>query len=140
MTTTEHGNGAHVTDGGFGIEERWPELFVPLDAIQRRAVVQSLAAAWHEGWVPNREDVADLVEEALGAISREEYRRRSIAKAERMRRVAEAIHSGQMEGLQVTDAGQVDAQEYIAGRIDSDELVTRARARHGLPAEEEEGR
>ena len=87
-----------------------------------------------------REDVADLVEEALGAISIEEYRRRSIAKAERRRRVAEAIHSGQMEGRQATDAGQVDAQEYTAGRIDSDELAVRARARHGLPAEEEEGR
>lgn len=42
----------------FDIEERWPELFVQLDETQRRAVVQSLASAWHEGWTPNREDVA----------------------------------------------------------------------------------
>lgn len=53
-------------------------------------------------------------------------------EAERERRVAEAIHSGEMEGLQVSPAGRADAQEYIAGRIDSDELVARARARYGL--------
>jgi hypothetical protein len=53
-------------------------------------------------------------------------------QAERERRVAEAIHSGEMEGLHVSDAGRQDAQEYIAGRIDSDELVARARARYGL--------
>lgn len=52
--------------------------------------------------------------------------------AERQRRVAEAIHSGEMEGVHVSPAGRSDAQEYIAGRIDSDELVTRARARYGL--------
>jgi Antitoxin VbhA len=140
MTTAEHGNGAQVMGSRFAVEEWWPELFAQLDATQRRVVVQWLAAAWHAGWVPDREDVADLVEEALGAISLEEYRRRSIAKAERVRRVAEAIHSGQMEGLQVTVDGQADAQEYIAGRIDPDQLVARARARYGLPAEKEEGR
>lgn len=53
-------------------------------------------------------------------------------EAERERRVAEAIHSGEMEGLSVSPAGRADAQEYIAGRIDSDELVARARARYGL--------
>lgn len=53
-------------------------------------------------------------------------------QAERERRVAEAIHSGEMEGLHVTPAGREDAEEYIAGRIDSDELVARARARYGL--------
>jgi hypothetical protein len=47
-------------------------------------------------------------------------------------RVAEAIHSGQMEGLTVTPAGRTDAEGYIAGRIDADELVARARARYGL--------
>ncbi len=53
-------------------------------------------------------------------------------QAERARRVAEAVHSGEMEGLDVTPAGREDAQEYIAGRIDSDELVARARSRYGL--------
>ncbi|MFZ2482206.1 MAG: antitoxin VbhA family protein [Propioniciclava sp.] len=56
----------------------------------------------------------------------------TITEAERERRVAEAIHSGEMEGLSVSPAGRADAQEYIAGRIDSDELVARARARYGL--------
>lgn len=53
-------------------------------------------------------------------------------QAQRERRVGEAIHSGEMEGLHVTPAVRADAGEYIAGRIDSDELVARARARYGL--------
>ena len=53
-------------------------------------------------------------------------------EAERERRVAEGIHSGEMEGLHVSEAGQADAGEYIAGSIDSDELVARARARYGI--------
>ena len=59
----------------------------------------------------------------------------SIATVEQLgreRRVAEAIHSGEMEGLHVSPAGLADANEYIACRIDSDELVARARARHGF--------
>ena len=69
----------------FDIQERWPELFVELDDVQRRAVVQSLAAAWHEGWTPNREDVENLTDEARGAISAEEYMRRVDAAAARRR-------------------------------------------------------
>jgi DNA-binding response OmpR family regulator len=53
-------------------------------------------------------------------------------QVEREQRVAEAIHSGEMEGLDVTSAGRADAQEYIVGAFDSDELVARARARYGL--------
>lgn len=53
-------------------------------------------------------------------------------EAERARRVAEVIHSGEMEGFTVSAAGRADTEEYIAGRIDSDELVARARARYGL--------
>ena len=67
----------------FDIEDRWPELFVQLDETQRRAVVQSLASAWHEGWTPNREDVETLTDEARGAIDAEEYRRRAHAAARR---------------------------------------------------------
>jgi len=52
--------------------------------------------------------------------------------AEREQRVAEAIHSAEMEGLDVSAAGRADADEYVAGRIDSDELVARAQARYGL--------
>ncbi|QTE30339.1 antitoxin VbhA family protein [Pengzhenrongella sicca] len=74
----------------FDVEERWPELFAQLDATQRRAVVQSLASAWHEGWEPNREDVENLTDEARGAIDRAEYLRRVDAAAERRRKVSVA--------------------------------------------------
>ena len=39
-------------------------------------MVQSFAAAWHEGWIPNREDVENLTDEARGAIDETEYLRR----------------------------------------------------------------
>ncbi|MEV8180662.1 hypothetical protein [Specibacter sp. NPDC078692] len=74
----------------FDIEGRWPELFEQLDAVQRRAVVQSLAAAWHEGWEPNREDVENLTDEARGAIDGAEYLRRVREAAEHHRQVAAA--------------------------------------------------
>ncbi|MFZ2964437.1 MAG: hypothetical protein WA006_07125 [Rhodoglobus sp.] len=54
------------------------------------------------------------------------------AETLRKRVVEEALHSGEMEGLHVDPATQADAAEYVAGRIDSDELVARARARYGL--------
>lgn len=75
---------------GFDIEQRWPELFAPLDATQRRAVVQSFASAWHEGWQPNREDVENLALEASGAIDDEEYLRRIHQAAERYRSPTDA--------------------------------------------------
>lgn len=43
-----------------------------------------------------------------------------------------AIHSGEIEGLTVSDATRADADSYIAGNIDSGELVDRVRARYGL--------
>lgn len=68
---------AHAAAGpGFDVEERWPDLFSGLDAWQRRAVVQSLATEWHEGWEPNREDVANLTDLVRGVIDRAEYMRR----------------------------------------------------------------
>lgn len=51
---------------------------------------------------------------------------------ERARRVAEALHSVRMEGLSVTDATYADAELYVAGAIDADELVDRTRGRYGL--------
>lgn len=54
------------------------------------------------------------------------------SRQERARRVDEAIHSLQMEGLDVSAAGRADAQDYVDGYIDSDELVARARSRHAL--------
>lgn len=53
-------------------------------------------------------------------------------RLEREREVAEAIHSARMEGLTVSEAAVADSAAYIAGAIESDELVARARARYGL--------
>jgi len=50
----------------------------------------------------------------------------------RRRAVEEAIHSGEMEGLSVGPETLEDAQKYINGEIDTDELVRRTRARYGL--------
>ena len=69
----------------FDIETRWPELFEQLDDANRRAVVQALASSWHEGWIPNRDDVENLVDHARGAIDDAEYMRRAAAIVERHR-------------------------------------------------------
>jgi hypothetical protein len=81
-------DGADVTDPTqtrFDIEQRWPELFEGLTETQRWSVVQSLALAWHEGWEPNRADVANLTEFAAGRIDHAEYTRRSDAVSGCMR-------------------------------------------------------
>jgi hypothetical protein len=52
--------------------------------------------------------------------------------AERARRVEDAIHSGRMEGLDVTSATRADAQEYAEGKISARELRARVRARYGV--------
>ena len=46
--------------------------------------------------------------------------------------VEAAIHSAEIEGLSVSADTREDADSYVAGRIDSDELVDRVRARYGL--------
>lgn len=53
-------------------------------------------------------------------------------REERARSVADGIHSAAMEGADVTDEYRHDADEYVDGRIDADELVARTRARYGL--------
>jgi antitoxin VbhA-like protein len=53
-------------------------------------------------------------------------------RAVRAQRVAAAIHNGAMEGAVVTPATRADAADYVAGRIDADELVARTRTRYGL--------
>lgn len=83
-----HREGSPVIAEKFDVEQRWPELFAQLDETQRHAVVQSLASAWHEGWVPNREDVENLTDRARGAIDAAEYRRRAHAAARRHAAVA----------------------------------------------------
>lgn len=50
--------------------------------------------------------------------------------AERAQRVSEAIHGGEMERMQVDASTVADAEEYVAGGIDFDELVARVRARY----------
>ncbi|MGO1591227.1 MAG: hypothetical protein ACTHW1_00280 [Ancrocorticia sp.] len=65
----------------FDIEDRWPELFEQLDGTQRNAVRQSLAAGWHEGFEPAREDVENLTDYTRGAIDFDEYVRRADAAA-----------------------------------------------------------
>ena len=67
----------------FNIEARWPELFAQLGAADREAVVNALASSWHEGWVPNREDVENLTDFTRGAIDGDEYGRRVRGAAER---------------------------------------------------------
>lgn len=67
------------------VERRWPDLFMGLDEEQRRSVVQPFAAAWHAGWEPNREDVANLTDYAAGRIDHAEYVRRADAAASRTR-------------------------------------------------------
>ena len=74
-----------ATDQRFNIIERWPELFENLDARGRRVVVQVLAVQWHAGWIPNRDDVADLMACQLGEIDNEEHLRRNAARAELQR-------------------------------------------------------
>jgi len=53
-------------------------------------------------------------------------------RAERELQVAEAIHSGEMEGLHMTQATKADAGKYVAGEIDLAELEERVRARYGI--------
>lgn len=55
----------------------WPELFEGFDERERNAIRQAFAANWHEGWEPNRADVADLTEHARGRLTDEEYMQRS---------------------------------------------------------------
>ncbi|MFT7712206.1 hypothetical protein ACMT9Y_14695 [Clavibacter tessellarius] len=69
----------------FDVESRWPELFSALDDAGRSAVVNALASSWHEGWIPNREDVENLTDFVRGAIDEPEYDRRAAAAAERHR-------------------------------------------------------
>lgn len=64
------------------VEQRWPEQFAGLEQGQRNAVIQSLAASWHEGWLPNRSDVENLVNFVTGVIDRAEFLRRSVVDPE----------------------------------------------------------
>ncbi|WP_338402331.1 hypothetical protein [Microbacterium invictum] len=51
---------------------------------------------------------------------------------QRAKQVEAAIHSAEIEGLTVTSATRADADSYVAGTIDSAELLDRVRSRYGL--------
>lgn len=70
---------------GLDVVARWPELFDDLDELERNAIRQAFAANWHEGWEPNRADVADLVAQTRGDIDLEEYTRRARTRADAAR-------------------------------------------------------
>jgi len=65
------------------LEQWWPDLFEGLDAQERYSIVQACASNWHEGWVPNREDVSDLIDCHKGTISFDEYKARTMEKVAR---------------------------------------------------------
>lgn len=56
----------------------------------------------------------------------------SVGQAVRAAHVAGSAHSGEMDGLSVTPEIHADAESYIDGVIDADELVARTCARYGL--------
>ena len=70
---------------GLDIVDKWPELFAPLGAETRIAVVQTLTSSWHEGWEPNRAEVTNLVDFGRGIIDEAEFFRRSDQIAGRRR-------------------------------------------------------
>ncbi len=61
--------------------ELWPDLFEGLSPKRAQGINDGCVANWHEGWIPNREDVADLVAEARGEIDMAELLRRADARA-----------------------------------------------------------
>ena len=63
--------------------ELWPELFVGVSDVAARAIQNACVASWHEGWEPNRADVADLVADARGEIDLDELVRRARERATR---------------------------------------------------------
>lgn len=74
-----------MNDSGLHVAKLWPELFVGLSDRQIEAIENACGANWHEGWEPNREDVADLCALVRGEITREELWRRAGERANRSR-------------------------------------------------------
>ncbi|SPT55031.1 Uncharacterised protein [Actinomyces bovis] len=66
---------------GMQLEERWPDLFEGLDEGQRDRIIEACADNWHEGWEPNREDLAFLVMRVRGQITTQEYLHRILKRA-----------------------------------------------------------
>lgn len=55
------------------LEKLYPDLFEGLSQEQIQDINISWAYEWHEGWEPNREDVAESILVDTGKISGEEY-------------------------------------------------------------------
>lgn len=68
--------GSKAPASGIDVVAMWPELFTDMSDVDRNAIRQSFAASWHDGWQPDREDVADLAAQTRGTITAEEYRQR----------------------------------------------------------------
>ena len=51
--------------------------------VAAQAIQNACVASWHEGWEPNRADVADLVADARGEIDLDELLRRARERAAR---------------------------------------------------------
>ncbi|WP_280311152.1 hypothetical protein [Nocardia abscessus] len=65
-------------EGAQDWELRYPDLFEPLDGPTRRAVTRVVANHAQEvGIEPDRETLVDLIAAVTGAITPEEYNRRS---------------------------------------------------------------
>ena len=60
----------------------WPELFEGLDERDTEGIRAAYASSQLEGRIPTLEGVADLVTEARGEITHEEFIARAIARAE----------------------------------------------------------
>jgi hypothetical protein len=59
----------------------FPDLFTDLTPGEQHMICQSWAIQWHEGWEPNREDVADSIQVHQGSMTREEFSRRAGERA-----------------------------------------------------------
>lgn len=58
--------------------------------------------------------------------------RSRLTAEQRAASLAEATHSAALEGLTIGPATRADAEEYVQGDIDVDELVRRVQARYGV--------
>lgn len=59
----------------------WPDLFEPLSPAEREELIEGLAVNWHEGWVPNRADTADVIDVQLGRLTPLQTARRAADRA-----------------------------------------------------------
>ena len=103
----------------------------------------ALAAAGHQ--VDDADSDADIRAALRGEITYDEAVRRAIAGAtssqreDRRRRVGDALTSGRLEGHPPPAEFVRDAEDYINGDIDEEELVERGRRRWGLTDPDEPG-